>query len=45
MRYQMKSVGVVRGHQTNELRGTVIPKGGDLLLSFGQFTLCRAQRR
>ena len=28
MRYQMKSVGVVRGHQTNELRGTVIPKGG-----------------
>ena len=33
--------GAVRRHQTTELRNTGIPPG-DLLLPFGQFTLCCA---
>ena len=38
----VKFDGMHNEHPTNELRGTGIPQGGDLLLPFGQFTLCRA---
>ena len=37
----VKFDGMHNEHPTNELRGTGIPPG-NLLLSFGQFTLCRA---
>ena len=37
----VKFDGMHNEHPTNELRDTGITKG-DLLLPFGQFTLCRA---